>query len=1176
MHSFSTVHQDELATSELKGAIQAIEQNLQARGLSARQQSEASVLVYCHAFSEIRFELEDLAELPLPPMIGTVLLLRPVTERISRLQAPAQWRHPTTGVRYLALDPVRGVRAQLAELLSKLPGERREASPPPGAVDLERLLRTSIGLRPPASIRAEVELEFTSRGIDQSGRLAKAVVERLENGFGGVLEACFLLTNDYSALRHGKHSTLARPYAEKQNELGKRFRHLRFLEHWSDLRHSLSAILTHSERLRGLRVLILDDNPDQAFRDLNAAVSQTLLGRTQPVEIENPIALAQGDEASLRWLAEYSPLKRAGSTSENGGNHHEKLETLLQKVAASDVVLVDQFVRMPRSGRDEMLGARLVRGLRRLLRDNGDRVPEFVALSRTDDPQVIQDALSAGAREYIVKSRFVSLPAVLGRILPHVSAMSPHRNFRELYGLPAETIGLLRSAVLPKVPFHQTTSTAATAASRGAETFPNLPVWLELLKAIPKPELHVHAGSVMSREFLVIASLVMFARPHDPDNETAAAFLDRLNEARQFVQLVHAVLKAGGASPTTVTWTRPYLALNGAEVGVNVETPKNEPENAGRWIDIWGGFARSHLVRCFDSCTADPEALRDLRATLHRELGVRDHLRQADAVKALERKSNLELAFFLIRHASGITGAAWAIDNLQLHDWKLEDLVRIYLLALASKYQGSRLTVSLEKDSENESPDVNVLELFGENRLEGGQDRRAKDALCELGRLFFSLDGPFSVSAFRAAGWAWRDEWTSSPPVRLTLGWEPKAETYIGPLSFGDDPIGYTLATGTRSQNLQDYLLGCEFAGAEHLRHPYLIHVYCRQVVFDWIALGVVYAELKASPDGYVFPEIGFDYAAAAQCFVAAFSGAQYEALSVFRGSDRPDEWAAAPLGNRYTLSQLRKNLRRSANPWDMNRTLFQRLPCKVSLVFVGKRHKALREMILEAAAAAVLKPAGDSPVRSPADFVDREFAACRVVGFDLAGPEDGNPPSAHAAEFGRLGRLHVPITVHAGENAGPQFIEDAILTLGAVRIGHGLSLAEDRRLIARVRDERIAIELCPVCNHQTSHFHSPGAGHAPSRPYPLRDFLTSGLYVSINTDNPVISDTNIVREYLEASYATAGLTLWEMLRLVRMGFVTSFLPLQERKHVLSLVGEHIFDLLRDEDVVQRLRILSE
>src|SRR5437867_8457389 len=83
------------------------------------------------------------------------------------------------------------------------------------------------------------------------------------------------------------------------------------------------------------------------------------------------------------------------------------------------------------------------------------------------------------------------------------------------------------------------------------------------------------------------------------------------------------------------------------------------------------------------------------------------------------------------------------------------------------------------------------------------------------------------------------------------------------------------------------------------------------------------------------------------------------------------------------------------------------------------------------------------------------------VVGFDIAGPERGNPPRLFksAYEIARLGRLGV--TAHAGEDAPAEYVWEAVDALGATRIGHGCSAAEDPELLQRLARDRILVECC-------------------------------------------------------------------------------------------------------------------
>ena len=171
---------------------------------------------------------------------------------------------------------------------------------------------------------------------------------------------------------------------------------------------------------------------------------------------------------------------------------------------------------------------------------------------------------------------------------------------------------------------------------------------------------------------------------------------------------------------------------------------------------------------------------------------------------------------------------------------------------------------------------------------------------------------------------------------------------------------------------------------------------------------------------------------------------------------------------------------------------------------------------------------------------------------------------------------MHIPITVHAGENAPAGFVESAVLDLRARRIGHGLALIEDKQLMNRLREDGVCVELCPVSNFQTNQF-IPADGKSPGREYPLRAFLDNGNAVCLNTDNPVISYTNMIKECFQASYAFGGdgLSLWELLRILRMGFVHSFLSLPERRSMLELADQILFDLFSDPGVVEDLRCIA-
>ena len=96
------------------------------------------------------------------------------------------------------------------------------------------------------------------------------------------------------------------------------------------------------------------------------------------------------------------------------------------------------------------------------------------------------------------------------------------------------------------------------------------------------------------------------------------------------------------------------------------------------------------------------------------------------------------------------------------------------------------------------------------------------------------------------------------------------------------------------------------------------------------------------------------------------------------------------------------------------------------------------------------------------------EYRDQGVVGFDLAGPEDGYPIRDHLAAIYFAKRNHLFITLHAGESYGPESIAQAIHEAGANRVGHGTSLLKDQDFLNYVIDHRIGVESCPISNWHT------------------------------------------------------------------------------------------------------------
>jgi adenosine deaminase len=129
------------------------------------------------------------------------------------------------------------------------------------------------------------------------------------------------------------------------------------------------------------------------------------------------------------------------------------------------------------------------------------------------------------------------------------------------------------------------------------------------------------------------------------------------------------------------------------------------------------------------------------------------------------------------------------------------------------------------------------------------------------------------------------------------------------------------------------------------------------------------------------------------------------------------------------------------------------------------------------------------------------------VVGIDLAGDENHFAAAPHAEAFALARKLEIPITIHAGEGGNAENIREAVFTHGATRIGHGVSLQHDSELLKTVRDRGTVFEICLTSNLQTCTVPSAQA-------HPFKKFLDEKIHVTLNTDDPAVSNTTLTDEF--------------------------------------------------------------
>lgn len=175
-------------------------------------------------------------------------------------------------------------------------------------------------------------------------------------------------------------------------------------------------------------------------------------------------------------------------------------------------------------------------------------------------------------------------------------------------------------------------------------------------------------------------------------------------------------------------------------------------------------------------------------------------------------------------------------------------------------------------------------------------------------------------------------------------------------------------------------------------------------------------------------------------------------------------------------------------------------------------------------------------------------YADQSIVGLDLAGDEVHYSGQPFAKLFNKAKEAGLGITVHAGEAAGAGSVRTAIELLSADRIGHGVRANEDLTVMDLVREKGITLEMCPTSNIQTA------AVKAITK-HPLRAFHQIGLQVTINTDDPSVSNTTLTDEYLVA-VRDIGVTMPEIKEMILVGVRAAFLPRSEREQLEALFME--------------------
>lgn len=181
---------------------------------------------------------------------------------------------------------------------------------------------------------------------------------------------------------------------------------------------------------------------------------------------------------------------------------------------------------------------------------------------------------------------------------------------------------------------------------------------------------------------------------------------------------------------------------------------------------------------------------------------------------------------------------------------------------------------------------------------------------------------------------------------------------------------------------------------------------------------------------------------------------------------------------------------------------------------------------------------AAEELIRAALPFRDR------FIGVGLDSTEIGYPPRLFETAYGIAASEGLHRVAHAGEEAGPDYVWEALDILGVERIDHGNRALEDPALVQRLIDEQIPLTTCPLSNVSLKVIDDLSQ-------HPLPRMLELGLLATVSSDDPAYFGGGV-----DANFAALrddlGMSEADLATLARNSFAASFVDDDTRAGWLS------------------------
>jgi len=163
-------------------------------------------------------------------------------------------------------------------------------------------------------------------------------------------------------------------------------------------------------------------------------------------------------------------------------------------------------------------------------------------------------------------------------------------------------------------------------------------------------------------------------------------------------------------------------------------------------------------------------------------------------------------------------------------------------------------------------------------------------------------------------------------------------------------------------------------------------------------------------------------------------------------------------------------------------------------------------------------------------------FSGRGVVGIDMAGPgRRGFRYADYKGIFRRARKEGLGLTVHAGEDEGPESVRQVVEHLEPDRIGHGVRATEDVGTLELLKQKGTVLEVCP-----TSNLHTGVVKNIRGMRRIFAALKEFDIRYTLNTDGPEMLKTNL-RGEIDFLIRAGAVREEDVLRSNRTAFDSSF-----------------------------------